>query len=537
MNNTSSGTLKSPGLFIAHERIPPEGLFFPEFDATVPLEQSPERFAVIYARYSSHKQNDKSIEDQIAENLHFAKANNIQVVGIYFDRAKTGRNSKARSDFQRMLADADSELFDLAIVWDVARFGRNREEIVLNKRKLRLAGIGFEAITQPTIPGAGGVLMQGMNEVLAEYYSVNLAEGVRRGMTANAKQCKVNGGPRPFGLTAGPDKTYIHDPETAPIVQELFVLYDQGWTFADLNKMLNERGIKTNQKHPFTKSVLRKVLSNRKYIGEYKHGDVIVPGGIPALIDNELFERVQVRLELTQKNIATHQKRNKYMLAGKIFCAHCGGMYKATGGTSSTGKSYYYYRCENHTSKTMPCDGRSFRQDELDDLVIDKTLTDILSPENIELIADRMMATIESSGPSSYLLALEAEIKENKTALKNLTKAIEQGIITKTTQKRLMELEDEADALALAYKKEQIKKPRPTRDAVVWFLNRFKNQDYSDNNAREKLIRDLVNSVIVHDDMITIVYNYTQSPSTPDLDSRSLVTSMVSHGRLERPTP
>ena len=97
--------------------------------------------AVIYARYSpGPNQKDKSVEEQIADCRQFARENDIMIVGDYADRKKTGRNDN-RAEFQKMLKDSAKGLFDAVIVWKIDRFGRNREEIAINKVKLRRNGV------------------------------------------------------------------------------------------------------------------------------------------------------------------------------------------------------------------------------------------------------------------------------------------------------------------------------------------------------------------------------------------------------------
>lgn len=83
--------------------------------------------AVIYARYSSDKQTEQSIEGQLYDCYNYAKANNITVIGEYIDRAMTGRNDD-RPDFQRMIADSAKHTFELVLVWKLDRFARSTEE-------------------------------------------------------------------------------------------------------------------------------------------------------------------------------------------------------------------------------------------------------------------------------------------------------------------------------------------------------------------------------------------------------------------------
>ena len=95
--------------------------------------------AVVYARYSSHRQGEQSIEGQLAEARKYAEAHGLTILHEYCDRAQTGKNDD-REQFQRMLADAAKHSFDALIVWKTDRIGRNKEEIALNKYHLKKNG-------------------------------------------------------------------------------------------------------------------------------------------------------------------------------------------------------------------------------------------------------------------------------------------------------------------------------------------------------------------------------------------------------------
>ena len=88
-------------------------------------QTAPER-AVVYARYSSHKQGEQSVEGQLAAAKAYADARGYTIIHEYVDRAMTGRNDN-RDEFQQMLSDCGKKQFTVIIVWKVDRFGRNRE--------------------------------------------------------------------------------------------------------------------------------------------------------------------------------------------------------------------------------------------------------------------------------------------------------------------------------------------------------------------------------------------------------------------------
>jgi len=95
---------------------------------------------VIYARYSSHKQNDTSIEAQLAECKAFAERNGYNVVGEYIDKAISGKSDE-RPEFLRMIEDSSKGRFSKIAVYQLDRLARNRYDSAIYKAKLKKNGV------------------------------------------------------------------------------------------------------------------------------------------------------------------------------------------------------------------------------------------------------------------------------------------------------------------------------------------------------------------------------------------------------------
>ena len=134
--------------------------------------------AVIYARYSSDRQNEQSIEGQLRVISEYAKREKIKVVNTYIDRAMTGRNDD-RPDFLRMIEDAKQRNFGYVLVYKFDRFSRDRFNSLLYKQQLGKYGVKVVSVTEPITEGSQGILIEGMLDAYAEYYSAELAEKVR----------------------------------------------------------------------------------------------------------------------------------------------------------------------------------------------------------------------------------------------------------------------------------------------------------------------------------------------------------------------
>ena len=220
--------------------------------------------AVIYARFSSHNQTEQSIEGQLKTCYEFAEKNGYTVVGEYIDRAISG-TTDARPDFLRMIDDSAKKSFQYVLVYQLDRFARNRCDSATYKAKLKKNGVWVLSARENITDDASGILVEGLLESMAEYYSAELAQKIRRGMDLNAEKCLCTGGNIALGFKVAPDKHFVIDQETAPIVLKIFELYASGQTVAQICELMNNQGVKTSRGVPFNKNSLRKLLQNKGY--------------------------------------------------------------------------------------------------------------------------------------------------------------------------------------------------------------------------------------------------------------------------------
>ena len=390
--------------------------------------------AVIYARYSSDSQREASIEGQLRDCKDYAEKNGITVVGTYIDRAYSAKTDD-RPDFQRMIKDSGKKIFDVVLVWKLDRFARNRFDAVNYKYQLEKNGVHLVSAMEPISQGPEGIMVESMLIGMAEYYSAELALKVARGERENALQCKYNGGVVPLGFTIGKeDRLYHIDPETAPIVQEIFSRYADGEPAEKIAASLNERGLRTRTGKPFVKNSFFQIFRNRRYIGEYRYKDIVTPGGIPAIVDKDLFDRVQQRFE---QNRIAHGRPAKedvsYLLTTKLFCGKCGTLMGGESGTSHMGNTYYYYKCGNAKRHGKAhCDLKAIRKEPLERFVVETAIKVIFSDEIIEQLIDLVMEAQQKE--NTRLPVLKDQLRDTEKRLANLLEAIEQGVLTPTTK-------------------------------------------------------------------------------------------------------
>lgn len=471
--------------------------------------------AVIYARYSSDNQREESIEGQLRECTAYCKKNDITVLRTYIDRAMSAKTDH-RPDFQRMIKDSAKGLFDVIIVWKLDRFARNRYDSAHYKAQLRKYGVKVLSATENISDGPEGIILESMLEGMAEYYSAELSEKVIRGHTENALKCKYNGGTPTFGYIIDKDMQYQIDPRTAPAVLEMFTMYDKGATMKEIVARMGERGVTTVRGKKIDLNFMARLLKNRKYIGEYSYRHIVTPNGIPAIVPQDLFDRVQQRLAVNRKAPARHKAEDDYLLTTKLFCGTCGAMMVGESGTSSSkGRKYHYYRCVN-TKKRRACDAKhkTVRKLSLENAVINAVMAKIMDDNFVEYVADAVMDI--QSRESSVLPALRKQLEEAESGITNMLNAIQMGIINASTKQRLDELEERKKDIELQIIQEEMKHPAVSREDVVYFVCRFRSLDTSKLDARRRLIDSFVNAVTIFDDYILITFNYKEGETRID---------------------
>ena len=467
------------------------------------------KLAVVYARFSSHSQGEQSIEGQLSEAYKYATAHGYTIVHEYVDRAKSGRSDN-REQFQQMLKDTAKKQFDVIILWKVDRFGRNREEITLNKYKCKKNGVRVEYVAE-TIPNTPeGVILESVLEGFAEYYSLQLSQNIRRGQAESAEKCQSTGGNRPMGYLTGPDKRFILDPDTAPTVKMIFDMYAAGSTVTEIITHLNSLGLRNRRGKAFTNNSLYAVLKNEKYTGVYLYKDKRIEGGMPRIIDDDTFWKVQEMLKINKRAPAHKWSKAEYLLTDKLFCGKCGSGMIGESGTSKTGAKHNYYSCSKK-KRFRECDKKSIRQAVVEELVINATVDLLKDDELLEFLIENTWQYYQAQDESQEELnALHRELEQTEKAISNLITAIEAGILNDATKKRMAELEaQQKDLLAAIADREIAKGFHITREYVDFFFRQLRDRDYTDREVQKQLIATFVNSVFLYDDHLKLNFNFS----------------------------
>ena len=470
--------------------------------------------AVIYARYSSDNQREKSIEGQIRECTAYAEKNGITVVKHYIDRALSAKTDN-RPDFQQMIKDSEKRLFDIVLVWKLDRFARNRYDSAHYEYQLERNHVKLVSATEPISDSPAGIMVKSMLTGLAEYYSAELSEKVVRGMTENVLKGKYNGGTIPIGFKVDEEKFFQIDPLKAPFVVEAFQRYNEGATMKELMNWLNDSGVTTNRNQKFTYNSVQKLLTNKRYIGENRFKDIVMPDSIPAIVDKDLFEEVQQKIKKNSRAPARHKAEDDYLLTTKLFCGMCGAMMFGECGTGRNKVVHHYYKCAT-AKRFKTCKKKTVRKEWLEDLVVAETMKLIQDDAVIDAIVAEVMELQDQE--NTTLPLLEKQMREVENGIENMLNAIQAGVLTNSTKSRLEKLEAQQKELEVRIAEEKIARPRLSENQVRFWLTRFRKLDPNVKSHRETLINTFVNAVYLYDEKVLITFNYKDGTKTITFD-------------------
>lgn len=300
------------------------------------------KIAAAYIRVSTDNQTELSPDSQIKTVRQFAKQHGYIIPNefIFRDDGISGRRADKRPAFNNMIAAAKQKPspFCAVLLWKFSRFARNQEESVFYKSMLRKNGVDVVSVSEPTIDGPFGSLIERIIEWTDEYYSIRLSGEVKRGMTERVERGGAVSIPA-FGYDII-DKKYVINQQTAPIVKRIFSDYLNGVPIVRIARQLNDLKITTSKGNVWENRTIEYILYNPVYIGKirwnpkrrtrrnYDDPDImIVDGEHEPIIDDETFEQVQQRLAAQKKAHPRNMHaeiNHDYMLHGLVKCSNCG---------------------------------------------------------------------------------------------------------------------------------------------------------------------------------------------------------------------
>ena len=485
--------------------------------------------AVIYARYSSDNQTEQSIEGQLRVCEEFAKNNNIIILDTYIDRAMTGTND-LRPDFQRMLKDSKKKEWDYVLVYKLDRFSRDKYETTIHKKTLRDNGIKLLSAMERIPDSPEGIILESLLEGMNQYYSAELSQKVKRGMRETRLKGNFQGGNLLYGYKLDGRKI-VPDENAQEIVQYIFEQFANGIYVKDIIHSLTIKGIK-NRNKPFARNTVYSMLRNEKYIGIYRHEDEIIDNMYPQIISKELFEKVREKTRVNLKG--SRSVKTTYLLRNKLICGYCGMPITSESGTTRLGNKIYYYKCSGRKTHHNNCNKKTLRKDILEEFVLEQLITKLSEPNIQDIIVNGLIDIQKTfSENNKELNLLLKEKKKCQDTLNNLLKAVEQGVVNKTTNTRMQELESQLEEIE---KEILIEKSKSSIYIPESEIRKF----YKEALKRESLmlINYIVKEIRLYNDKIDIILN---SPTfrSPDCEGFLFcsVQGKIKHIIQNKPLP
>ena len=315
--------------------------------------------AAAYIRVSTDEQTEYSPDTQLAEIRKYAAAHGYLVPDefVFVDEGISGKHTGKRQAFQQMigLAKTKPKPFDAVLLWKFSRFARNREDSIVYKSMLRRQlGIEVISISEPLADDKTSILMEAIIEAMDEYYSINLAEEVKRGMTEKARRGGLQSTP-PFGYRVE-EHMLVPVPEEAALVQALFQRFQAGEGLFPLAKWINSLGVTTHRGGRFENRTVEYILRNPAYIGklrwnpsgrtcrDFTNENIILSDAQhEPLISQELWDAVQVRMAQVKAQHKYHGRplsEARDWVTGLVRCSSCG--------TTLIFAKPHYWKCNNY---------------------------------------------------------------------------------------------------------------------------------------------------------------------------------------------
>ncbi len=507
----------------------------------------------LYARVSSDQQAEKnnSIPSQIRLLHEYALKYNMEVVKEYVDEGESALSIN-RPAFLEMIAETKKKFppFQGILVWKLSRFARNRQDSITYKSMLKKRDIEIISISEPIDDTPQGQLMEGMIEVIDEFYSAVLAQETLRGMAENARKGYRNGGfpiygyknVRIFDEKRNPKTKYEVNGAEAKVVKLIFELYAKGNGLKNIVMELARRAIKPRSGSYWSKSTVANILRNEPYIGwtvfnkrdkkttgrQFKPKDewIIIKNTHEPIISEELFNRVQKLIEERQpKNTPAQVTASQYLLSGLMRCGKCSGAYGVTG--YGRQRKYAYYNCINYSKKGKKvCPGRRLRADELDQEIIERVRKLVFSDENMRKLLDDINAATKSLriDYGRKITDLKKKAADLQLRARRQYEAIESGKIDLSlVAERLKELRIQRDSLQeeISYYERLNSQYQPayiTRSTIESYRKEMEEVFVGTNVQEQRnFLKKFIEKIIIKDREIEIVY-YTPGVRFPSLD-------------------
>ena len=487
-----------------------------------------------YCRVSTDEEDQlNSLETQMQYyTSKIAENPNWTMVGIYADEGISGTRADKRDKFMKLMRDCQKGKVDYILTKSTTRFARNTVDSLTWIRKLRAIGIGvyFEEqnldsskVENETLIGFFSVMAQSESESI----SGNVKWGIHKRMRNGTYAVRFD----MLGYRKGDDGQPYIVHEEAEIVRTLFNRFLDGATMGQLKDFLESQNILTRQgKTEWSASVIRKMLSNEKYVGDVLYqktycvdciskkvkvnrGEVtryLISNNHAPIIDRDTFNLVQA--ELSRRNsknkkmdsAITEQGKysGKFALSELLICGSCGSYYRRRAKVAN-GKTTQYWRCINRLEhgKKYCKDSAGIEEQMLQETIcrcLSKMLED--SKEVYSLIQSNLAYAVSGNSAALDVHLIETQMKQVKQDADNMMEKMSKTEgSTELYEKALSELFEQLVALRTQYEqaRAQSEQSESVNAEVQRILNILQNTEISFTEYDDLTVRRLVECIQV----------------------------------------
>lgn len=406
--------------------------------------------------------------------------------------------------------------WEIVLVCAIHHFGRNSIEIAVNKPRLKKNHKTFISATQHNSVYINvtnnltlffsKICILGLPNTISKKFLKDIARVERK-----PKKGLYCCGGVPYGYKVV-DRKIVIDSDRAEIVRYIFEQYSLGVYVPTIIKGLTERGVYRNGK-PFALNTVYQILKNEKYLGIYRNKDEVFENIYPQIVPTEIFDKVRRKVE--KNKFGKRSTQTVYLLRHKLKCGYCGHPISAESGTSSNGEVIHYYKCIGRKKYRNGCEKTALRKEFLENFVLENILRELSKPDMMNTIVNGLMHLQEMQSKENPILnTMLAEKRQTEKALNNLLSAIEQGIISNTTNKRLHELENKLTELERNVVIEQSKTAIPLPESSI---RKFYEQALL--KEPQMLINLLIKEIVLYNDKIIVYFN-SPLQTSPDENSQ-----------------
>lgn len=301
------------------------------------------------------------------------------IIAEFIEPGESAKSAR-RKALQDMLDYIGAHEVKYCIINKVDRLARNRLDDAIIYATLREAGVTLVSVTENIDETPSGMLMHGIMASIAEFYSLNLAQEVTKGLVQKAS---IGGTPNKASIgylnvrTTDAKGHEIRDvdiaPDRADHIRFAFTAYATGdWSLGTLARELETRGLMTRATpsfpaKPVTTTLLHKILTNPYYQGIVTYRGVTYPGTHEPLVTPETFDPVQTILQ--QNNVVGDKpQKHDHYLKGSIYCS-CGSRLMFEQPRNHQGVAYDYFSCRARRSKRNQCQRTSMLTYRVEDAI------------------------------------------------------------------------------------------------------------------------------------------------------------------------